>query len=79
MDRIGTRCKVFNGSAKQTSGGLTKSDLKKNKHGRIVSKRMSEIATKEKRLLRHGYGTKKGEFGWVHVGNKSAKRRKSRK
>lgn len=35
--RIGSRRKVFNGSAEQTVGGLRKEDLLKNTAGRIVS------------------------------------------
>ena len=35
--RVGSRRQVYNGSAEKTKGGLTKSDLIKNKHGRIVS------------------------------------------
>ena len=34
---VGSRCKVFNGSAQQTTGGLRKEDLMKNTAGRIVS------------------------------------------
>jgi hypothetical protein len=37
--RVGSRRKVFNGSAERTSGGLTKDDLMKNVAGRIVSKK----------------------------------------
>jgi hypothetical protein len=35
--KVGSRRQVYNGSAEKTPGGLTKSDLIKNKHGRIVS------------------------------------------
>ncbi len=35
----GSKIEVWNGNAKKTSGGLTKSDLVKNKRGKIVSKR----------------------------------------
>jgi len=35
--RIGSRRKVFNGTAEKTSGGLTKDHLMKNSAGRIVS------------------------------------------
>lgn len=37
--RIGSRAKVMHGGAEMTSGGLRKSDLMYNKHGRIVSKK----------------------------------------
>ena len=68
MERIGTRCKVMHGKALQTTGGLTKKDLKYNKNGEIVSKKVSDIAKKEKRLIKAGYITKKGHFGSIKVG-----------
>ena len=37
MSRIGTKAKVWHGTALKTSGGLFKSDLMKNKNGRIIS------------------------------------------
>merc|ERR1719498_1124053 len=37
---------VFRGSKEKTVGGLTKSDLIKNKHGKIVSKKASLRAKK---------------------------------
>ena len=33
---VGSHAAVWHGSAKHTSGGLTKSDLMKNKKGRII-------------------------------------------
>jgi hypothetical protein len=36
---VGSRAKVWHGNAHHTSGGLTKADLMKNKHGEIVSKK----------------------------------------
>ena len=53
----------MHGNAKQTAGGLKKKDLKYNKQGKIVSKKMSQRAKKEKRLQKAGYTTKKGQFG----------------
>lgn len=73
---IGSRRQVFNGTSKRTSGGLTKSDLMMS-HGRIVSKSKHFSAKKEMRLLKYGYGTKKGKFGFVKVGTK--KHRKGHK
>lgn len=73
---IGSRRQVWNGTAKKTPGGLTKSDLIMS-HGRIVSKSKHFSAKKEMRLLKYGYGTKKGKFGFVKVGTKS--HRKGRK
>ena len=67
---IGSRRQVWNGTAKRTSGGLTKSDLMMS-HGRIVSKSKHFSAKKEMRLLKHGYGTKKGKFGYVKIGTKN--------
>ena len=63
MLKIGTRAQVMHGTALQTSGGLTKKDLKYNKQGRIVSKKKSIMAKKEKRLEKAGYKTQKGVFG----------------
>jgi hypothetical protein len=40
--RVGSRAQVMHGTAEQTSGGLTKTDLKYNKSGRIVSKKKSQ-------------------------------------
>ena len=40
------RLAVWNGEKEKTSGGLRKADLTKNRHGRIVSKRKSEVARK---------------------------------
>jgi hypothetical protein len=70
---VGSRRQVWNGTAKHTSGGLTKSDLMMS-HGRIVSKKKHFTAKKEMRLVKHGYGTKKGKFGYVKVGTKKRRR-----
>jgi hypothetical protein len=40
--KIGSRASVWRGGAEKTVGGLTKDDLMKNKHGRIVSKKKHE-------------------------------------
>jgi hypothetical protein len=66
--RVGSRAQVFHGTAKQTSGGLRRSDLKKNKRGAIVSRRASARAKKENRLIKAGFITKKGKFGVVQRG-----------
>jgi hypothetical protein len=73
---IGTRAQVWHGTSKKTSGGLTKSDLMMNKAGRIVSRSKHNSAKKEMRLLKYGYGTQKGKFGFVKVGSKSRRNRK---
>ena len=73
----GTRAQVMYGTAKRTTGGLTKKDLKYNKQGRIVSKKQSARAKREKRLERAGYVTEKGKFGAKFVGdNQSSKKSK---
>ena len=59
---IGTRAQVWHGLAHHTTGGLTRSALKMNKAGRIVSKKASERAQSEKRLQKAGFTTRKGEF-----------------
>jgi hypothetical protein len=78
---IGTRAQVWHGTCKKTSGGLTKSDLMMNKHGHIVSRAKHNTAKKEKRLLKYGYGTQKGKFGFVKVGSRKMRKgsRKMRK
>jgi hypothetical protein len=70
----GTRAEVWHGTAKHTSGGLEKKDLLKNKHGRIVSKKKHHSEKKSKRLVKAGYGTKKGKFGFVLLGKKKGGR-----
>jgi hypothetical protein len=75
----GSRAQVHHGTAYKTSGGLTKDHLHMNKHGRIVSKKKHMTAKKEKRLVKAGYGTKKGKFGFVLLGDSKAKKGKSHK
>jgi len=70
----GSRAQVWHGTAYRTTGGLTKSDLMMNKHGRIVSKTKHKTAKKEKRLEKAGYKTEKGKFGAVKVKTKKSKR-----
>jgi hypothetical protein len=65
---IGTRAQVMHGTSYKTTGGLTKSHLMKNKSGRIVSKSKHFSAKKEKRLVKAGYLTKKGHFGFIKHG-----------
>jgi len=71
---IGTRAQVWHGTAFKTSGGLTKSNLLQNKHGRIVSRAKHSTAKKENRLVKSGYGTKKGTFGFVKLNKSKSKR-----
>lgn len=77
--RVGSRAEVWHGTAFKTPGGLTKSHLLKNKSGRIVSKSKHQTAKKERRLVKAGYGTKKGKFGFVLLGKKGKKGTRSRK
>jgi len=67
MKARGSRAEVMHGNARKTSGGLTKSQLKYNKNGRIVSKKKSSRAKKENRLVKAGYKTKKGTFGSTKI------------
>ena len=59
----GSKAQVYHGTAKHTSGGLTKKDLLKNKHGRIVSRKKMAAGKKAlKYLTRKGYKAKRGTF-----------------
>jgi len=74
IQTVGTRAQVWHGTAKKTPGGLTKSDLMKNKHGRIVSKRKHNIGKKTiKHLKKLGYVAKKGHFTLFKKGHKNSK------
>jgi hypothetical protein len=79
----GSRAQVVHGTAYKTSGGLKKDALFQNKNGRIVSKKKHLTAKKEKRLIKAGYGTKKGQFGAVKLSStrksKSSKKSSSRR
>jgi hypothetical protein len=46
QQNVGSRAQVWHGTAKKTKGGLTKSALMMNKHGRIVSRKMHFTAKK---------------------------------
>ena len=45
--RSGANRAVFSGRKEKTTGGLSKSNLTKNKHGKIVSKKQSAAASKK--------------------------------
>lgn len=67
MTTVGSRAQVFHGTAQRTSGGLTRKDLKKNKHGRIVSVKASAAGRKALKFLhRKGFVAKKGTFKLFH-------------
>jgi len=62
MPAVGSKAQVWHGSAKHTSGGLTRKDLMKHK-GRIVSKKKHALGKKAfKNLVKAGYKPKKGTF-----------------
>ena len=63
---IGSRIKVWHGTAFKTRSGLRKKDLLFNKKGRIVSRRRHFLAKRTNRLVRAGYTTKKGVFTLQH-------------
>ena len=66
MNKIGSRAEVFHGNAEKTKGGLTKTDLKKNIYGNIVSIKQSNRMSGDSNPLRlNGYLQKKnsGKFG----------------
>jgi len=63
MPAIGTKAQVWHGTAKHTSGGLTRKDLMKTRKGRIVSKKKHAAGKKAlKQLRKAGYVAKKGTF-----------------
>ena len=74
----GSRAQVWHGTAYKTSGGLTREHLFYNKHGRIVSRKKHATAKREKRLEKHGFFARKGQFGAVER-KSSKKTRSSRK
>ena len=79
MQTFGSRAQVWHNNAKMTTGRLTKKNLKKNKNGRIVSKKMSNKAKKEKRLKKAGWTHKKGHFGAVKIKNKKTAKKTTKK
>ena len=63
MPAVGTKAQVYHGTAKHTSGGLTRKDLMKTKKGRIVSRKKHAAGKKAlRRLVKAGYKAKKGKF-----------------
>jgi hypothetical protein len=62
---IGSRQQVGHGTAYKTSGGLTRKDLIQTKDGRWRSLSKHKSAKKENRLVKAGYFTRKGKFGFV--------------
>jgi len=75
----GSRAQVWHGTAYKTAGGLTKSHLMMNKHGRVVSKSKHMTAKKEKRLEKAGYKPTKGKFVVMRKSMKSKSSTKKRR
>merc|ERR1719203_2133305 len=61
--KVGKRAAVLRGSKEKTAGGLKKSDLMKNKAGKVVSKKSSAAGKK-------AYGAIKG---WIAAVQKARK------
>jgi len=76
---VGSRAQVMHGTAYKTTGDLTADKLIVNKSGRFVSKKKHITAKKENRLVKHGYGSKKGQFGYVKIGATKGRKGSSRK
>ena len=53
MKRTGTKTQVYRGTRLRTPGNLKKSDLMKNKFGKIVSKKASSLAKRKSNLGRY--------------------------
>ena len=79
MTRNNNYAKVWHGTLKKTSGGLTKKDLMKNKRGRIVSKKRHNLAKKNKFLVKAGFLTKKGKFGSFKKAKQTKKKTRGKK
>lgn len=70
----GSRAQVWHGTAYKTPGGLCRSELVFNKHGRIVSAKKHATAKKENRLRKYGYTARKGKFGAIKINAKTGTR-----
>lgn len=63
MPAVGTKAQVYHGTAKHTSGGLTRKQLMKTKKGRIVSRKKHAAGKRAlKNLVKAGFKAKKGKF-----------------
>ena len=63
MQTVGSKAQVWHGTAKHTSGGLTRKSLMKTKKGRIVSRKKHAAGKKAlKNLVKAGFKAKKGTF-----------------
>ena len=73
---VGSRAQVWHGTAYKTTGGLTKYNLIKNKHGNIVSLSKHRSEKRLKRLAKAGYKPKKGSFVLMRKHSKTTRRRR---
>ena len=71
--------RVWNGSQKKTSGGLTRKDLKKNKAGRIVSRKRSAEASRRYRSRAYAHVREMFEEHQFAKGHRSRRRRSVKK
>ena len=76
---IGSRQQVGHGTAYKTSGGVTLAGLIQTKDGRWRSRKKHFSAKKDNRLVRSGWGTRKGVFGSFKIGEHTKKRKSRRK
>lgn len=74
---FGSRQQVYNGTAYKTSGCLTKNDLVYTKNHRIVSRKKHISAKKDMRLIKYGYHTQKGKFGYIRRDTSTRKTKKT--
>ena len=77
--KVGSRRQVWNGTAKQTQGGLKRKDLFKDKYGNLKSRKASKKAKRSKNLKRAGYTAVKGKFGAVRMSGKKLSVKRSKK
>jgi hypothetical protein len=71
----GSKAQVWHGTAKKTSGGLTKKALMKNKRGAIISRKKYALGKKSiKYLEKLGYKAKKGQFTLFRKQRKGSKK-----
>ena len=75
MKAVGSRAQVWHGTARHTSGGLTKAQLFKDKYGNLKSRKASSLAKRKQNLKKHGWGVQKGKFGAVRVDDTRRSRR----
>ena len=76
---VGTKAQVWHGTALKTPGGLKKSDLMKNKHSRIVSKKKHSLGKKlMKKMMKSPKMRKIFKANQQKIKSRSKKRSKKR-